>query len=122
MKYFVIVVVILMSIALSARGELEQSDLDKIRLIVKAEMDPVKKEVAVMEGKLAGINERFDSIDKQMTLITYLVYALKALIILAVGVPQILLAWKSGATREQEKINQELRAEIEMLKQRIVSS
>lgn len=116
----IIIFPVLFLIALSAVGELTPEDLDKIRWIVKEE---VKREVSASEArlkeyvdlKIAGVDTKVGAVEKEMTW-------LMVLIVVAVGIPQILIAWRSRKDREQERINQELRKEIEALKQqRIVS-
>lgn len=135
MKTFISSAILLCAIALPARAELTNADLDKIRLIIKeeikAELKPIKTEidtlktdvntlktdVAWMRGKLEGIDKQFASIDKQVTHATNVTYGLIALIVVAVGIPQIIITWGNTRNRHQERINQELRQEIEALKQ-----
>lgn len=97
-----------------AQGSPHQTDadLDKIRLIIKEEIDPVKKDVAVMQDKLEGIDKRFDGVnkriddlqnhvDKRINIVTYIVCALVALIAIAI-IPQYI--FYSAVTKRQSKI------------------
>lgn len=144
---------ILYAIVLPAFGELTTQDLDKIRLIVKEEIESetnpmriemasikteiatikveiaaiktdvadlktevasLKTDVGTLKENMAGLSGRIESIEK---IITWLM----ALILVAVGVPQIVVAWRSRKDREQERKLEQLSQEIEMLKQQIAN-
>ena len=119
------------SIALPALAELTDADLNEIRLIIKEEVDPIKKDVAVIQGQLQGIdkrfddvnkrfddvNKRFDDVNKRFDHSNNLAYALIALIVVAVGIPQIIIASRWRKDLQLEKQVQGLVAEIETLKQ-----
>lgn len=107
MKYFLIAFIIL-SIITPAFAELDQDDLNKIRLIIKEEIDPIKTDVAKMQSKLEGI-------EKRITDTKNLTYALIALVIAAIGIPQIIIAWRSKKTSEQDKKLEVLTSNIETL-------
>lgn len=96
MKTIIFLAMICCMISLPVIAELTPEDLDKIRLIIKEEVDPIKKDVAVIQGQLQGINKRFDdfkdSVDKRFDHANNLTYALIALIVVAVGIPQIIIA------------------------------
>ena len=140
MKYAAIML-LLSLIALPTLGNLTDTDLDKIRLIVKdevkaevkesetrmktyvdnqirlllhEELRPIQTDITSIKEDVATLKGRIDGIDK---LITWLI----AIIVLVFGAPQVIALWRSSKTdKEQEKINQELREKIEMLeKQRI---
>ena len=140
MKTIIFSAIFFCTIAMPTLAELTPQDLDKIRLIVKEEIEeeikPIKAEVVAVKaeveslkidvswirGRLEGIDEQFEGVNKQIAHVTYVTYGLIALIVAAIGIPQIIMAWRSGKDREQERINQELRQEIEALKQqRIIS-
>ena len=105
------------SITMPALGELTEADLNKIRLIIKEEVDPIKEDVAVMQGQLQGMDKRFDDINKRFDHSNNLAYALIALIVVAVGIPQIIIASRWRKDLQLEKQVQGLVAEIETLKQ-----
>ena len=72
-----------------ALGELTDADLNEIRLIVK-------DEIAASETRMKEhINTQIESVDKRLSLVTTLTVGLIALIVLAVGIPQILMARQS---------------------------
>ena len=108
MRLFLLLSILLCAIALSVHAELTPQDLDKIRLIVNEANTPIKTDVSWIRGKI-------DTLDKQISW-------LMVLIVVAVGVPQIVIAWRSRKDRDQQKQIEELKQEIEILKQqRIVS-
>ena len=133
---------------LPALADLTSQDLDKIRLIVKEELkaeittvkQELKAEITTVKQELkaeitkttaeietldtrlrtvdqgvAWVRGKLDNLDKQ---ISWLI----ALIIIAVGIPQIVVAWRSRKDRAMEKQIETLAQEIETLKQqRIVN-
>ena len=142
-KTFIFFSILFCALAVPALAELTDADLDKIRLIVKDEVkreivssetrmkeyinikiagvekriEGVEKRVADVEKRVADVEKRIEGVDQGITLLTNFVFALIALIVAAIAIPQIILTWRSSKNREQEKINQELREEIEKLKQ-----
>ncbi|MDE0325428.1 MAG: hypothetical protein OXN27_16065 [Candidatus Poribacteria bacterium] len=135
------------AIALPALGELMPQDLDKIRLIVKEEIKAeitelkreIKEDIANSEknmkeyinikvdsvntkvgSKVDGVNIKVDSVEEKITFLSYLVYALIALIVGAIAIPQLIMAWRSGRDRSLEKQVERLTQEMETLKQQIV--
>ncbi len=103
-------------ITIKAYSDLTSDDLLEIQKIVEKTED--KSEGRIKEY----IDTKIDSVEKRISLVTNLVYALIALIVLGIGIPQILIARKGNITSEQEKINQELRSEIETLKKQQIQS
>ena len=117
-------------------AELTDADLDKIRLIVneseKRVKEETKKEITSSEarmkqyvdlkigsvnGHIAGIKGRFTGMEKQLSTLTYLVYALIPLIVIAVGLPQIITTARESSNRERDRKIEQLTREIETLKQ-----
>lgn len=94
-------------LALPALGELTVEDLDKIRSIVKESEKQTKEHIDL----------KISSVEKQITPLTNFVYGLIALIVLAVGIPQILMALRSRTDQSLEKQIETLTQEIETLKQ-----
>ena len=128
------------TIALPALGDLTDTDFNRIRSIINEE---IKKESTITNQKIDALDDRIqnvekdvawvrgklDGIDKQITHTTNITYGLIALIVAAVAIPQLLIAWRSrqGSTSEKqvEMLIQEIETliqEIETLKQqRIVN-
>lgn len=127
------------ALAVPAHAELTDADFDKIRLIVKEE---VKKEVESSEArmkdyintkidaldtkidgvekrlntKIGAVNSRIDSVEKQMTFLLNVIYGLIALIIVAIGIPQVIIGWRSRRDSSLENRVEILTQEIEALK------
>ena len=123
MKNILAILILFSAIALPALGELTDADLDKIRLIVNDEIDASEKR---FDAKIEALETRMkehmtQQVDSLKTPVVWLIGILVALIAL-IGIPlvalTILIGWRSVKDTSQEKINQELREEIETLKQR----
>ena len=135
MKTILFFLIIFCTVVPSAFSELTVQDLDKIRLIVKEEIEDevnpikseimsmkteiasmkteigfIKTEIASVKENMASLNGRVGGIEKQITW-------LMAIIIVAVGIPQVIVAWRSRKDREQDRRIEELAREIESLKQ-----
>jgi len=111
-----------------SQASLKPEDLDKIRLIVN---DVVKKEITDSEARMkdyvnvrfdsierqfdgvekrfVGIEKRFEGIEKQIESVDKRViqginitYGLTALIVVAVGIPQVISVWQG---RQQKELN-----------------
>lgn len=130
---FLFLLLLLCIIAVPALAELTSEDLDKIRLIVKeeiaAEVKPleirlqkVEQNIARLEGRMDGIDKRFDGLEKQISHTTNVTYALIALIVLAVGIPQMIIASRWRKDVQLEKQVQELAAEVQTLKQQQIAN
>ena len=135
MKSILYFAILLCAIATPAFAELTDADLDKIRFIVKEEIEeeikPLKDDIVQLkvdvarldgritgiDGRIIGIEGRITGIEKQISHATNVTYGLIALIVVAIGIP----AWRGKRDREQErKIEQQidqLTREIETLKQ-----
>lgn len=129
MKTLISLAILFSVIALPALGELNQDDLNNIRLIVKEE---VKTEITASEKRMKeyidirfnavdkrfddfkdSVNKRFDDVNKRIDHANNLTYALIALIIFAIGIP----AWQNRRDRKESKKIEELTQEVEALKQ-----
>ena len=103
MKTIIALSILFSLIALPALGELTVQDLDKIRSIVKESEDRLNEEIANSEKRTKEyIDVKISSVEKQITLLTNFVYALIALIVVAIGIPQILIAWRSIKSKPQD--------------------
>jgi septal ring factor EnvC (AmiA/AmiB activator) len=126
MKTIIFFSILFCAIALPSFAELTPQDLDKIRLIVKEEIEkeiePLKAEIASVKDEIASVKQDVASLSGRVAGIEKQITWLMSLIVVAVGLPQILVVWRSRKDREQERKIEELAREIEMLKQqRIVS-
>ena len=130
MKTLILFGILFCMIASPGLAALTDADLDKIRLIVKEE---VKEEIRSSETrmkiyidtKIDSVNIRIDSVEKrmdgfekQMTFLLNIIYGLIALIIVAIGIPQVIIGWRSKRDRSLENRIEMLTEEIEALKRR----
>ena len=132
MKILIFLSILFCGLAVPAFAELTDADLDKIRLIVNEE---VKREINASETrmktyidlKIAGVEKRLDgvekrldgridSVEKQMTFLLNVIYGLIALIIVAIGIPQVIIGWRSRRDQSLENRIEMLTQEIEALK------
>ena len=104
--------------------ELTLQDLEMIRSIIKEEVDPIKTDIKSIKGDIttlkadvAWMKGRQEGVDKQISQSTNLTYGLIALIVATVGIPQIIMLWRSRGESEQDRRIEELTREIEALKQ-----
>ena len=131
MKTTIFFAILFYVITLPAFGALTPEDLNEIRLIVKEE---VKTEVTALKQELKTeivdsekrmkehVDIKVDSVDDKLTFLSYLVYALIALIVGAIAIPQLIMAWQSARERSLERKVEMLIQEVETLKQqRIVN-
>ena len=133
MKMILVLLILFSAIALSARGELTDADLDKIRLIVKEE---VKEEITASEkrtrayidlkidatnAKIDGLEKRvdakFNAVDKKLDWVWYMMIALIGLVTAAIAVPQIIVAYRDRGRQEMQTQIDQLRKELEAMQQ-----
>ena len=106
-----------------ALGELTDADLNQIRLIVNDAIDASEKRFDAKIQASENADERkhiTQQVDSLKTPVAWLIGILVAVIAL-IGIPlvvlTIMIGWRSVKDNSQEKINRELREEIETLKQ-----
>ncbi|MDE0636423.1 MAG: hypothetical protein OXI43_11300 [Candidatus Poribacteria bacterium] len=102
--------VCLCTITLPSLAQLTPQDLKEIRLIVKEEIEtvldkeltPIKADIVSIKSDIVSLKEGFARLDgrltgveKQIAMVANLVYALVALIVIAVGIPQLIITWRS---------------------------
>ena len=147
LKFIFCVSLCLCTIGLPSFAELTPQDLDKIRLIIyeenqsvktevtavkteiaaiKTEIAAVKTEIAAIKTEIAGVKDEIVSIKTEVSWIRgkldkYLAWPM-VLIVVAIGIPQIVVAWRSRKDRAQEKQIEALRQEIEALKEQVFVS
>ena len=134
------------AIALPAFAELTVQDFDKIRSIIKEEIadetTPIKAEISSIRTEISSIKAEISSIETEISSMNDKISSVKedvaslsgrvggvekqitwlmGVIIVVVGIPQVIVVWRSRKDREQEKRIEELAQEIEMLKQQIAN-
>ena len=129
MKIILISITAFLVFAAPVFSELTVTDLEKIRSIVKESEDRLKEDLKASEKRLKEdietsekrlmqhVADKFGEVDKRLNIIFGFVIALITLIVVVVGVPQIIMAWRGKEDRTQKEQIQELRQEIEALKQ-----
>ena len=148
MKNILLFLILFCAIALPALGELTDADLNKIRLIVNDSEKRIKTDIKAdiaasekrmkeyidtkiegingritgIEGRFTGVDGRFTGLEGQITTLTYLVYALIAPIVIAVGIPQIIITLRDNSNRERDRKIEQLTQEIENLKQQRITN
>lgn len=101
----------------SAFAELEVSDLEKIQSIVDKSVSKVEKSIETSEKHIKQyIDLKVETLDGRLKQIFTLVIALIALIAVAVGMPQILVARQGKEMQTQVQQIKALQQEIEKLK------
>ena len=97
--------------------------INNLRALI-SNLESVDKQFGSVDKQFESVDRQFESVGKQISHATNVTYGLMvALIVVAVGIPQIVIAWRGRRDSEQARRIEELSQEIETLKQqRIVSS
>ena len=107
MKTILVLSILFSVIALPALGELTVQDIEKIDAKIKESETRMKEHMT----------EQVDSLKTPVAWLIGILVAVIALIGIPLVVLTIMIGWRSVKDNSQEKINQELREEIETLKQ-----
>ena len=118
MKNLLALSILFCAIAMPALAELTDADLNKIRLIVKEE---IQKEVTSSEARMKeyvdlkfnNVDSQFENTSKQLSIYQWGLGILSLFVIASIGIP----AWRGKRDRQQEQKIEELTREIENLKQ-----
>ena len=148
MKTAFLISILFCAFALPTFAELTPQDLDKIRLIVKeevkAEVTALKQELTAeiatvkqdLETDIAATHAKIEALDARLQKVEQGVswvrgrldnldrniHWVMALILVAIGIPQVIVAWRSRKDRALETQVKTLTQEVETLKQqRIVN-
>ena len=105
MKIFLFLSILFSAIALPAFGALTDADLDKIRLVVK---EKIKAEIATvrqaLEEDIAKSEKKIkeyvvlqtEHLDKRLSTYNWVIYILTPLIVAAIGIPTVIMAYREG--------------------------
>ena len=107
MKTILALLILFSVVVLPALGELTVDDIEKIDAKIQASETRMKEHVT----------QQIDSLKTPVVWFIGILVALIALIGIPLVVLTIMMGWRSVKDSSQEKINQEFREEIEMLKQ-----
>ena len=144
MKLILISITTFLIFAVPVFSELTVEDLEKIRSIVKESEDRLKGDLKASEDRLKEdlkasekrlkedietserrlmqhVADKFGEVDKRLNIIFGFVIGLISLIVVVVGIPQIIMAWRGKEDQSQKEQIQELKQEIEALKQHIAN-
>ena len=110
MKTILLFSILFSVIALPALGELTVEDIEKIDAKIKESETRMKEHMT----------QQVDSLKTPVAWLIGILVAVIALIGIPLVVVTIMIGWRSVKDNSQEKINQELREEIEALKQQRV--
>lgn len=107
MKNIVIIISCIIVFTFNAYSELTESDLNKIRLIIKEEIETaidksekrmkhyVDYKVGVLDAKTDSVISRLDSIEKLGIRNFQLILALMGFVTVVVGIPQIIVIFQN---------------------------
>ena len=115
MKTILALSILFSAIALPSVGELSDNDLNRIRLIVKEE---VNAEIENFEKDIKEyINTKNESVEKRLSLVTSLIVGLMALIGIPLVVLTIMIGWRSvkDSTPEIKNIRELTREQMKEL-------
>ena len=126
MKTLLVLSLLFSVIALPALGELTDADIDEIGLIVNEAVNSSEKrikaeiraDIAKSEKNLKEfVTIKIDAVEKRLSTYNWVLYVLMPLIVVAIGVPTAIMAWRSGKDRSLERQVETLTREVEALKQ-----
>jgi chaperonin cofactor prefoldin len=125
-KYFTIALTLIAIISTPAISDLSQDDLNKIRLLIADELKPIQTEIQTVKTELkdaiASVKEDVASLSGRVDGVEKLITWLMVIIVAIVGIPQVVVLWRSKKDRILEKQVETLTQKIEALeKQRIQS-
>ena len=133
MKYFTIALMLIAIISTPAISDLSQDDLNKIRLLIADELKPIQTEIQTVKTEIqtvktelkdaiASVKEDVASLSGWVDGVKKLITWLMVIIVAIVGIPQVVVLWRSKKDRILEKQVETLTQKIEALeKQRIQS-
>ena len=123
MKTTLFLSVIFCAIALPVFGDLTDTDLNRIRLIINEEIEeaikPIKADIVTLQTDVAWVQGTLENVGKQITQLTNIIYFLFILIVAAIVIPQIITLWRNLTDNSLEKRIKMIKQEIETLKQQI---
>ena len=149
MKNLILILVGVLFLTTPAFSELTDSDLQRIREIVQitvvAEVKQIRTEmlaaidasekrmkeyvdtkisevntrISEVNTRISGLNNRIDELGKRMNIVFIVLGWLLALVLVTLGIPQLITAFRHRGDDNLRTEIKELRAEIELLKQGI---
>ena len=140
MKYFTITFMLIVIISTPAVSQLSQDDLNQIRLLIVNELKPIRAEIqalkteiqtvkmelkddiASLRKEIASVKEDVASLSGRVDGIEKLITGLLVIIVAIVGIPQVVVLWRSKKDRILEKQVETLTQKIEALERQRIQS
>ena len=127
MKLILISTIAFLILTPTVFSELTVEDIEKIRSLIKESEDRLKTDIKESEDrvkehvdlKIKTVSIKVDEMDKRLNQTWGLIIALIALVILAVGIPQIIIAWRANNQKSQAAKIEDLQQKIEVLQQTV---
>ena len=116
MKLILISIITFLILTPTVFSELTVEDIEKIGSLIRASEDRLKEHVNL---KIENVSNKVDEMDKRLNQTWGLVVALIALVVLAVGIPQIIIAWRASDQKSQAAKIEELQQKMEELQRKI---
>ena len=85
--------------------------------VLKQDVADLKTEVVAMKNQVASVTANTASLNGRIVGIEKLITWLLALLVVAIGIPQVITAWRSRKDRQQERRIEQLAQKIEVLEQ-----
>ena len=97
------------------RAHIDQSE-ERMLEYIDTKLDGIEGKLI---GKIQGLEGRMDGTDRNLTLVVALVVGAMALIVLAVGIPQLILVSKQGNENTMEKKLETMENEMQQLRKEL---
>ena len=125
MKLILISTIAFLILTPTVFSELTVEDIEKIGSLIQASEDRLKTDIQASEDrlkehvdlKIKTVSIKIDEMDKRLNQTWGLVVALSALVVVAVGIPQIIIAWRANNQKSQAAKIEELQQKIETITQ-----
>jgi len=119
---------VLLLITTPAKSELSQTDIERIRTVLKEDIRAiVKEEITASEKRMKEyvsqeiktVNTKIGEMDKRLNQTFWLVIALIGFIAVVIGIPQIFVAARGKEQQAQAAKIEELQREIQLVKRTV---
>ena len=128
MRVIMIFSAVLLLITTPAKSELSQTDIEKIRTVLKEDIRViVNEEITASEKRMKEyvsqqiktVNVKIGEMDKRLNQTFWLVIALIGFIAVVIGIPQIFVAARGKEQQAQAEKIEELQREMQLVKRTV---
>lgn len=128
MRLIMIFSAVLLLITTPAKSELSQTDIERIRTVLKEDIRViVKEEITASEKRMKEyvsqeiktVNVKIGEMDKRLNQTFWLVIALIGFIAVVIGIPQIFVAARGKEQQAQAEKIEELQREMQLVKRTV---